>query len=118
MIVTLQFSVITFFVLNVYFQFLVKDNERENSPFHKYYMNKINQYSNSKKSPTDEVFVDNEFFNQDLFEVLKERMFLLPIWSGIMIDENMGKTRLSNNPCENWFGQLKHNILKDSEVLF
>jgi hypothetical protein len=81
-------------------------------------MNKINQYSNSKKSPTDEVFVDNEFFNQDLFEVLKERMFLLPIWSGIMIDENMGKTRLSNNPCENWFGQLKHNILKDSEVLF
>ena len=62
----------------------------------------------------------NEFFCQKLFDILIGQLYLIPIWSGIIIKtQNFGystKSRLSNNPVENWIGQVKNNILKDDIV--
>ena len=87
-------------------------------------MQKINQFEIElkKKASKDEIlYINNEFYYPDLFHLLKDQMYQLPIWSGIMLDEKYipydVKTRLSNNYVESWFSIFKNNILnKASEV--
>lgn len=42
------------------------------------------------------------------------------MWTGIMINNSTftyeTKTRLTNNPVENWFSQLKNNLLSNRKV--
>jgi len=57
----------------------------------------------------------NEFFHPELFLIIKSMLYLVPFWSGLMlIDKGINDvTRLDNNACENWFGNLKNHILQD-----
>ena len=97
-----------------------KKTLRNASPFHKYYENKIKEYREKGLTDSSENFSNNEFYCPKLFDMLARNLYLIPIWSGIMINtQGIGystKTRLSNNPVENWIGQLKNNILKDDIV--
>ena len=59
--------------------------------------------------------IKNEYYAPQLFAILEEKLYLIPMWSGIMIKSELQnfkiKTRLTNNPVENWFGQVKNHIL-------
>lgn len=100
-----------------------KKTIKHESPFHKYYEDKIKYF---KEKTSDHLTVSapnltaNEFYCPKLFDILIGQFYLIPIWSGIIIKtQNFGyimKTRLSNNPVENWIGQIKNNILKDDIV--
>jgi hypothetical protein len=96
---------------------------KRDSPFFIYYEKIIQIFvKNSNQEKTDAIeFHQNEFFCPKLFEILKSQLYLLPVWSGIIIcHRKIGydiKTRLSNNPVENWIGQLKNNILKEENIV-
>lgn len=95
---------------------------KKRSPFYIYYEARISEIQKKLPNRTDlQNFELNEFYCPPLFEILRKRLYLLPIWSGVIIhNSNIGykcKTRLSNNPVENWFGQLKRNILKNDIVI-
>ena len=91
------------------------------SPFFKYFEKKIIEFRKSMITNDSAGLSDNEFYSPPLFDILMGQLYLLPIWSGIMIHhKKIGyniKSRISNNPVENWFGQLKKNILRDDEIV-
>lgn len=93
---------------------------KQSSPFTTHYEIQIERYNQLlKKSEVDNKnlnFASNEYFSPDIFKILSDQMYLTPLWTGVMlIKETIGyelKTRLSNNPVENWFGQVKNNMLQ------
>ena len=62
----------------------------------------------------------NEYYCPDLFYILEKQLYLIPVWSGLMLRSQTIaykiKTRLTNNPVENWFSQIKNNFLKRKRV--
>ena len=98
-----------------------KKTIKEKSPFSLYYSKKINSFKGSLIQTNSPNFAVNEFYCPKIFEKLANQLYLLPVWSGIMISRHSFsysvKTRLSNNPVENWFGQLKNNILTPKNIV-
>ena len=93
---------------------------RQKSPFKLYFDSKIKNYqilSDSSDMDQDNL---NEFYSPVLFKILRDQLYIIPLWSGIMIHDKIKgysiKTRLTNNPVENYFGQLKNNILQNKKV--
>ncbi len=102
-----------------------KKTVKHESPFYKYYEAKIKEFKRITSDSYNETasapnLTANEFYCPKLFDILIGQFYLIPIWSGIIIKtQNFGyitKTRLSNNPVENWIGQMKNNILKNDIV--
>jgi len=69
--------------------------------------------------------LDSLFFSPSLFKLIHEKLYLMPIWSGVMIRHTAivsnneflrGITRLDNNPVENHFGHTKVNELLKRKV--
>jgi len=94
------------------------DNIKINSPFTMHYdllMTQLNSDLNAKSKNNLLNVVLNEYFCPQLFAILEEKLYMIPLWSGIMIRSEIEnfkiKTRLTNNPVENWFGQVKNHIL-------
>jgi hypothetical protein len=86
------------------------------SPFQIYFNDVIKKcetsvtFSNQNSTNT----ILNEFFHPQLFFIIQSMLYLVPFWSGLMLlDKGIGDaTRLDNNACENWFGNLKVHILQ------
>lgn len=95
------------------------------SPFSEYYKNMISSLSNSVvKSSCHE----NEFYMPEFFELISEKLYLMPLWSGILIKQGqkiivendlveldskiLNITRLDNNFVENHFGHYKYNLFQ------
>lgn len=101
-----------------------KQNLKQNSPFKIYFDDKINSYDVFDKKQLDLSesidFVSNEFYSPKLFKLIQDQLYIIPLWSGIMIHDKIEgycvKTRLTNNPVENHFGQLKNNIFERKKV--
>ena len=98
------------------------------SPFRKYYERIIDENFQKLRWTESEIMSceRNSFFNKRLFNIIKERLYLLPMWSGLMLNVCHEKfpsyfpvpmTRLTNNPVENYFGFLKNNLLQRSNEL-
>lgn len=85
------------------------------SPFHIYYQKIIHEFKSCIQS---DHLAKNEFYCPDLFNILANQLYLAPIWTGMMLKskDKQNRARLSNNPVENYFGQLKNNILKNDIV--
>ncbi|CAF0948577.1 unnamed protein product [Brachionus calyciflorus] len=84
------------------------------SPFGSYFNDLIKSFE-SKIIKHGKVFSnENEYYCPDLFDIIQDRLYLLPLWSGLMIRDVTFpyevKTRLSNNPVENYFGYLKNQL--------
>ncbi|CAF0932078.1 unnamed protein product [Brachionus calyciflorus] len=89
------------------------------SPFSKYYQKVIEEWKIKIESNID--CMRNEFFEPRLFDLIKTQLYILPFWCGILLHDfkqstkndftKAIKSRLSNNPVENYFGNLKHNVL-------
>lgn len=111
---------------NIYLSVDYEENIKKNSPFKHYYDNLIYKFNDQIKdqtiqnSKTD--IIKNEYYSPQLFWILEDKLYLLPLWSGMMIYSDIQtykiKTRLTNNPVENWFGQIKNNILQKQKRLF
>ncbi|RNA20988.1 hypothetical protein BpHYR1_012960 [Brachionus plicatilis] len=99
---------------------------KNSSPFTSYYKNILKNYEEKLKNSEIKNSGKNIFFNPKLFWLIENQLYLLPIWSGLIIENfkkshpadlsDCFKTRLSNNPVENYFGVLKNRILQNRRV--
>jgi hypothetical protein len=97
---------------------------KENSPFSNLFNKNIVNFAleiNNKLEANKKIFKNNIFYSNDLFKILWEQLYIIPIWSGLIIfNQPMTykvKTRLSNNPVENYFSIVKNKILNKKKNL-
>lgn len=83
------------------------------SPFYKHF------YIISSSIITDKDGTPNKFYNPEFLEIILSKY--LPyycLWGGIMLyKKGYNLSRISNAPIENYFGYIKHNLLKDQKNL-
>ena len=92
---------------------------RKISPFKAYFEKLINQHKKNifikNKNKKTEI---NSYYCPKIFKIFFEYIHLMPLWSGVMIDawSSMNPSieditnRLTNNPVENWFDQVKESL--------
>jgi hypothetical protein len=104
---------------NIYVEDDVEQTIRNSSPFKTRYeeilTKKQIEIDNSEKINSTNVI--NEFYCPQLFELIKDKLYNIPMWTGLMLRTTNKikyncKTRLNNIPVENWFNQIKNFILK------
>jgi hypothetical protein len=100
---------------------------KNSSPFKKYFEKII--YSNFKNKISQEYskenLEENIFYNPALFTLIYDVMYLLPLWSGVLINLFSKNSelniedikRLENNSVEGWFDILKNKIVVKSSVM-
>jgi hypothetical protein len=91
---------------------------KKSSPFTKYFLNVIENFKLSSKC---ELFgsIPNEYYFPELFEIIKNYLYVLPLWTGIGLTNNGSMnttTRLTNNPVENWFHHLKYDLILEEKI--
>ena len=69
----------------------------------------------------------NPFFCPQLFKLIQDKLAIVPLWTGIMLQQcqnqypqlfNKRFAHLTNNPVERYFSILKHQTLSDSRDLY
>ncbi|CAF1014569.1 unnamed protein product [Brachionus calyciflorus] len=100
----------------------IESNEKKiknSSHFESYFKILLKKFSQVIDEETNiDCFRANKFYCPDLFSIIENYLYILPLWSGILINEQkLQVTRLSNNPVENWFNHLKNNMLKGERVM-
>ena len=106
-------------------------SKKEQTPFGEYFKGKIFEFEIKLISKS----LDNTHLNQkknslycpDLFEFIKIKLHLLPLWTGLILRQCQNQypaiyisdqfTRLTNNPVESYFGHLKNQILNRQKRL-
>ena len=109
--------------LKIYINPESNNNLKKCSPYIKHFKDIINSI------PTEDYNIKtfNEYFSPELFNIIEEKLHLLPFWTGIMIRQcqsvqaNMtyiendckifDATRITNNPVENRIEFLKNKLL-------
>lgn len=93
---------------------------KDDSPFTNYFKKKMVEFE-KEVSKNNEKDKENFFYNPALFEIIVKILHIMPLWSGVMIKDELSEmnskyfSRESNNIVENWFGHLRNNILKISK---
>lgn len=89
------------------------ESGHNSSPFFLYFSQLAQQaLTYIKDQPTSE----NKFYSPNYLNlVLTKYMPYFPLWSSLFLEENI--VRVSNAPVENYFGFLKHTILKGQRNL-
>jgi hypothetical protein len=96
---------------------------KENSPFTIYFKKYLKNHSINLRTKKIKITNEpNEHYCPQLFNIILQYTHIVPLWTGIMISQKLNTrnekiTRLSNNPVENWFGQLKNNILQSKNCM-
>ena len=90
----------------IYYNMLIKKHKKN------IYIKTIKSKKNISKA--------NFFYCPKIFEIFIKYIHIMPLWTGVMIaqwqkytkfNETSGiLTHLTNNPVENWFGQLKNSL--------
>ena len=99
-------------------------SKNNQSPFQSYFSNKIAFFSktishkNNIRKPKSDLLV-NPYFCPSLFKIILAKLPLLPLWTGIIIPDSLNQTisRQVNNPVENYFDNLRNNILGISKKI-
>ncbi len=101
----------------------------DNSPFRTHFNSLFEQVQKEiekHNSIAEKTISLNPYYFPQLFEILSKQLYLVPLWSGIMIytcQQNYPfcfdriLSRLSNNPVEGWFGHLKNHPLENNIVM-
>jgi hypothetical protein len=94
------------------------DNITRDYPFTAYFEKKISYFCNNQKEKNDNNGDQNEYFYPDLMKIICKKLYMMPLWSGIMLQHLKEKyphinetTRVSNNIVESYFSHLKNSIL-------
>ena len=93
---------------------------KKNSPFTVYFEKLLKRHKlnlNTKKHKTNKAEL-NIYYCPKIFKIIIQYIHLMPLWSGIMIGlwcklkPNIKEliNRITNNPVENWFGQIKNAL--------
>ncbi len=98
------------------------DDEIKSNSKYKAYYDELIQTFKSSNCRADRPSPPNSFYSPKLFDLIREKLYLMPLWSGVMIRHTAlvtgneylrTKSRLDNNPVENHFGHVKvHECLK------
>ncbi|CAG9761319.1 unnamed protein product [Ceutorhynchus assimilis] len=89
----------------------LEEGLHKSSPFFKRYFSiLINIRENCSDSGPTNIFYNPHMYNH----ILNKYVPLSPLWTGLLLDED---TRLSNAPAENYFCQVKLNILDSKKNL-
>ena len=94
-------------------------NLRKNSQFTEYYEKLLKRHRlnlNTKKFKCKAEL--NPYYCPKIFQILIHYIHLMPLWSGVMLSFwckinpqiNELMNRITNNPVENWFGQIKNAL--------
>ena len=94
------------------------ENLKKDSPYSKYYDELLLKNAvNIQTETTSSNEKKNEYFNPDLFNIIRGYLHILPLWIGCLIyrklikyDGIKIKSRLDNNCVENNFGHIKNNL--------
>jgi hypothetical protein len=93
------------------------DGIKKNSPFNIHFSLILAKYDNTIQSKETNL-EENEYFCADLFNIVRNYLYIFPLWTGVLLREVNTKnsmikplTRMSNNPVECWFKQQKHGVL-------
>ena len=105
--------------LNFYIDFEKEDKEiMRNSKYKIYYDELILSFKSKMDKAILKPSPKNVFYNPKLFSLIQAKLYLMSLWSGVMIRHTAiasnneflkNKTRLDNNPIENHFGHTKTN---------
>jgi hypothetical protein len=91
------------------------------SPFRIYFDSKIQEIKNRMGISNQAVptVASNVFYSPELFSIIEKMFFVIPFWSGLMLDgkELHGRSRLDNNIVENWLGYLKNSLMLKKLVM-
>ena len=109
----------------IWFKEMSHVNENEplvaESPYKEFFDQIISNFNKDLSFVSIEKKELNPYFNIELFGVIKNMLYLTPLWTGLMLDQCKKQhflsfkesfSRLDNNPVENYFGHLKDDILK------
>lgn len=88
-----------------------KGGLKTNSPFRKYLCDVVKTINSTITiEPEPAVIQKNSLYYPEFYKAIEDYLFSLPIWTGIMLKikrPDLKINRISNNPVENYFGQLK-----------
>ena len=98
---------------------------KQNSPFTTYFetlLTKYNKIVSEDNEKSDDI--TNEHFSPAIFNIFKNYLYIIPMWSGVMLGKWFSNnsshlnnvSRLTNNPVECRFHHLKNYDLKNYKV--
>ena len=100
---------------------------KKKSPFAIYFKNLLSndiELERSKLSDINKKIVENEYYCPEMFQIIVQYLHVVPLWTLISIKQwqNINKKfekidRLTNNPVENWFNQVKNKILLSKRTM-
>ena len=100
-----------------------KKNIKKNSKFEAFYIDYINQLEKvvelDQASGSSYKEPQNDFFFPKLFDVIKKKLYILPIWSGLIIFAKgpigMYNSHINNNPVEQHFNHTRNTSIRVSK---
>ena len=98
-------------------------NLKTKSPFTAYFSGKIERFDLDQEMQDQNCL--NPFNAPDLYQIIDDLLHIMPMWSGVMLAQSKARdlrcatlgTRLTNNPVENYFGQVKHRLAREKHLL-
>ena len=103
-----------------------KNNEsilKKNSQFSLYFQTLLTKIQ--KKSEPININEENEYYCSEMFNIIMDYLYVIPLWTLLTIErwqqmnskyKNLVIQNLTNNPVENWFNQVKNNILQGNST--
>ena len=93
-------------------------NLKNQSPFFKHFKNIIIGWKRKiQNERCDENIETNIFYNPALFNLIQDYLYLIPLWTKVLLKKlkpelDFSNLSLHNNPVENYFDILKNKILE------
>jgi len=100
-------------------EFHSEEKLTKDSPFTTYYKNKMKDWLPNTNTKSSNLEL-NEFYSPELFEIIKKKLHIVPLWTGFVFQRiNILKvlTRIPNLPVESSFDILKNHILMGQIVM-
>ncbi len=99
------------------------ENLKQESPFQHYYDDLIKTFESSlENNPVETNLEFNQYYNPDLFKIIRSKLYIMIFWSGLVLDNfkysnSKVLTKLDDNTAEKWFEILKNRITQGQKVM-
>jgi hypothetical protein len=99
----------------------------EMSPYQQFFKAELHKLKHIIKTEEYDTSYENKFYSPELFNLIVDELYLMPLWTGVLISEVEQNDlygvlkeiiRLTNNPVECYFKIIKvHYLLKNGAVM-
>ena len=97
----------------------VKAKIKEKSPFNTHYELILHGLGNTIETNSDPKAEINEYYFPELLNIIKKRLYMMPLWSGVLVfkDGPIGRyeSHFTNNPVEVSFHHKRYSTLQMSK---